>query len=169
MCWTRARVMAREDALDQAGCDGPGRALSSGAAAHVWSRALSETSDREAPPSNPGQKEQLRQAPKLTLGILPGGAGAWGPAEAPQVPRVHCWVSQHLARLPSRTWKNQTGDPEDGALLPASGQAPRLPPPHSQVPANLAPREQTWEAENIRGKTVYKDVLHNTGNTASIL
>ena len=137
--------------------------------AHVWSRTLSETSDREAPPSNLGQKEQLRQAAKLTLGIPPGGAEAWGPAEAPWVPRVHCWVSQHLSRLPSRTWKKRTGDPEDRTLLPALGQAPRLPPPHSQAPANLAPREQTWEAENIGGKTVYKDVLHNTGNIASIL
>lgn len=51
-------------ALAQDGCDGPVRALSRGAAPHVWSRALSEILDREASPSNLGKKEQLRQAPK---------------------------------------------------------------------------------------------------------
>ena len=51
-------------ALDQGGSDGPEKALSRGAAPHMWSRALSETSDREAPSRNLGEKEQLRQAPK---------------------------------------------------------------------------------------------------------
>ena len=101
--------------------------------------------------------------------IPPRVAGAWGPAEALRVPGVHCWVSQHLARLPSRTWKTRTGDLENGAPLPASGQAPRLPSPHSQAPANLAPCEQTWEVGNIGYKTGYKDVLCNTENIASIL
>ena len=81
--------------------------------------------------------------------IPPRVAGAWDPSEAPRVPGVHCWVSQHLPRLPSRTWKTWTGDLENGAPLSASGQAPKLLSPHSQAPANLAPCEQTWEVENI--------------------
>ena len=85
------------------------------------------------------------------------------------MPGVHCWVSQHLPRLPSRTWKTWTGDLENGAPLSASGQAPKLLSPHSQAPANLAPCEQTWEVENIGCKIGYKDVLCNTENIASVL
>ena len=51
-------------ALDQGASDGPKKALSRRAAPHTWSRALSETLDREAPSRNLGGKEQLRQAPK---------------------------------------------------------------------------------------------------------